>query len=49
MSRKPFTILVSIPLKSGRAEEFLALLNRPFINRLFEGRRCARRGREGMG
>jgi quinol monooxygenase YgiN len=27
MIRKPFTILVSIPLKPGRADEFLALLN----------------------
>lgn len=30
MSRKPFTILVSIPLKPGRAAEFLALLNDVF-------------------
>jgi len=30
MSRKPFTILVSIPLKAGRATEFLALLNDVF-------------------
>jgi quinol monooxygenase YgiN len=30
MSRKPFTILVSIPLKPGRAPEFLALLNEVF-------------------
>jgi quinol monooxygenase YgiN len=30
MSRKPFTILVSIPLKPGRAAEFLALLHDVF-------------------
>jgi quinol monooxygenase YgiN len=30
MSRKPFTILVSIPLKPSRATEFLALLNDVF-------------------
>ena len=30
MSRKPFTILVSIPLKRGGADEFLALLNDVF-------------------
>ena len=30
MIRKPFTILVSIPLKPGRADEFLALLNDVF-------------------
>ena len=30
MNRKPFTILVSIPLKLGRANEFLALLNDVF-------------------
>jgi quinol monooxygenase YgiN len=30
MSRKPFTILVSIPLKPGRATEFVALLNDVF-------------------
>jgi quinol monooxygenase YgiN len=30
MSRKQFTILVSIPLKPGRADEFLALLNDVF-------------------
>ena len=30
MSRKPFTILVSVPLKPGRAAEFLALLNDVF-------------------
>ena len=30
MMRKPFTILVSIPLKPGRADEFLALLNDVF-------------------
>jgi quinol monooxygenase YgiN len=30
MIRKPFTILVSIPLKPGRAAEFLALLNDVF-------------------
>jgi quinol monooxygenase YgiN len=30
MSRKSFTILVSIPLKPGRAAEFLALLNDVF-------------------
>ena len=30
MNHKPFTILVSIPLKPGRADEFLALLNDVF-------------------
>jgi quinol monooxygenase YgiN len=30
MNRKPFTLLVSIPLKPGRADEFLALLNAVF-------------------
>ena len=30
MIRKPFTILVSIRLKPGRADEFLALLNDVF-------------------
>jgi quinol monooxygenase YgiN len=30
MIRKPFTVLVSIPLKPGRADEFLALLNDVF-------------------
>ena len=30
MIRKPFTILVSIPLKPGHADEFLALLNDVF-------------------
>ena len=30
MIRKPFTILVSIQLKPGRADEFLALLNDVF-------------------
>jgi quinol monooxygenase YgiN len=30
MSRKSFTILVSIPLKPGRAAEFVALLNDVF-------------------
>ena len=30
MIRKPFTVLVSIPLKPGRADEFLALLDDVF-------------------
>jgi quinol monooxygenase YgiN len=30
MIRKPFTLLVSIPLKPGRADEFLALLDDVF-------------------
>ena len=30
MNRKPFTIFVSLPLKPGRANEFLALLNDVF-------------------
>ena len=36
MSRKPFTILVSIPLKRGGADEFLALLNDVFDAMKFE-------------
>jgi quinol monooxygenase YgiN len=30
MSGKPFTLLVDIPLKPGRADEFMALFNEVF-------------------
>ena len=49
MSGKPFTLLVDIPLKPGRADEFMALLNDVFeAMKVEETFVCATALRSGM-